>query len=77
MRREAPAGLTDREMEVLALIASGSSNRQIAQQLVISRRTAEQHAQNIYARIGSSSRAAAAMFAMEHDLLPDRDPQSY
>ena len=69
VRRELPAGLTDREAEVLSLVAKGCSNREIAQELGISRRTAEHHVQHIYTKIGSSSRAAAALFAMEHDLL--------
>lgn len=56
-------------MEVLRLVARGLSNPQIADRLVITRRTAEHHVQDIYARIGVSSRAAAALFAMEHDLL--------
>jgi HD-GYP domain-containing protein (c-di-GMP phosphodiesterase class II) len=73
VRRQAPAGLTDREVEVLALIAEGCSNAQIAQRLVISRRTAEHHVQHIYTKIGASSRAAAALFAMEHQLLPAKD----
>jgi HD-GYP domain-containing protein (c-di-GMP phosphodiesterase class II) len=68
-RRTPPAGLTDRELEVLALVAEGCSNAEVAQRLVISRRTAEHHVENIYAKIGVSSRAAAALFAMEHDLL--------
>lgn len=68
-RRELPAGLTDREVEVLRLVASGCSNAQIAERLVISRRTAEHHVQHIYTKIGVSSRPAAALFAMEHRLL--------
>ena len=64
-----PAGLTEREVEVLALIAAGCSNREIAERLVISRRTAEHHVQSIYAKIGGSSRAAAAVFALEHGLI--------
>jgi HD-GYP domain-containing protein (c-di-GMP phosphodiesterase class II) len=68
-RSHRPAGLTDREVEVLRLVARGLSNRQIAEQLVISRRTAEHHVQHVYGKIGSSTRAAAALFAMEHDLL--------
>jgi DNA-binding NarL/FixJ family response regulator len=64
-----PAGLTARQVEVLRLVARGLSNPQIARELVVSRRTAEHHVQDIYARIGVSSRAAAALFAMEHDLL--------
>ena len=62
-------GLTARQIEVLRLVAQGLSNPQIAARLVVSRRTAERHVQDIYARIGVSSRAAAALFAMEHDLL--------
>jgi HD-GYP domain-containing protein (c-di-GMP phosphodiesterase class II) len=69
VRRAWPAGLSDREVEVLRLVTKGLSNRAIAQQLVISQRTAEHHVQHIYDKIGTSTRAAAAMFAMEHGLL--------
>lgn len=68
-RRTRPAGLTDRQVEVLRLVAVGRSNRQIAADLTISRRTAEHHVQDLYAKIGVSSRAGAALFAMEHGLL--------
>jgi putative nucleotidyltransferase with HDIG domain len=64
-----PAGLTDRQVEVLRLVSKGLSNPEIAKQLVISRRTAERHVQDIYSRIGVSSRAGAALFAMQNDLL--------
>jgi HD-GYP domain-containing protein (c-di-GMP phosphodiesterase class II) len=64
-----PAGLSEREIEVLRLVARGCSNPQIASRLSISRRTAEHHVQHIYTKIGVSSRAAAALFALEHDLL--------
>jgi HD-GYP domain-containing protein (c-di-GMP phosphodiesterase class II) len=64
-----PAGLSEREVEVLRLVARGLSNRQIAAALFISPRTAEHHVQHIYAKIDASTRAAAAMFAMEHGLL--------
>jgi putative nucleotidyltransferase with HDIG domain len=64
-----PEGLSDREVEVLRLVARGMSNREVAAELVISRRTAEHHVQHIYAKIGASTRAAAALFAMEHGLL--------
>lgn len=67
--REPPAGLSPREVEVLALVAEGCTNRQIAERLVISRRTAEHHVQHVYAKIGVSSRPAASLFAIEHDLL--------
>jgi HD-GYP domain-containing protein (c-di-GMP phosphodiesterase class II) len=64
-----PAGLSDREIEILRLIAAGLSNPDIAKRLYISRRTAEHHVQNIYAKIGASSRAAATLFALEKDFL--------
>ncbi len=64
-----PADLTDREVEVLRLVAGGASNREVAERLRISRRTAEHHVQNIYGKIGGSTRAAAALFAMEHGLV--------
>jgi HD-GYP domain-containing protein (c-di-GMP phosphodiesterase class II) len=64
-----PAGLSDREVEVLRLVAQGCSNPEIAERLYVSRRTAEHHVQHIYTKIGVSSRAAAALFALEHDLL--------
>jgi HD-GYP domain-containing protein (c-di-GMP phosphodiesterase class II) len=72
-RRELPAGLTEREVEVLRLVARGCSNAEIAGRLVIARRTAEHHVQHIYTKIGVSSRAAATLFALEHDLLGGRD----
>jgi HD-GYP domain-containing protein (c-di-GMP phosphodiesterase class II) len=64
-----PEGLSEREVDVLRLVARGLSNRQVATALFISPRTAEHHVQHIYAKIGASTRAAAAMFAMEHGLL--------
>jgi HD-GYP domain-containing protein (c-di-GMP phosphodiesterase class II) len=69
VRRHWPAGLSEREVDVLRLLAHGLSNAQIADRLVISRRTAEHHVQHIYTKIGHSTRAAATIFAMEHDLL--------
>jgi DNA-binding NarL/FixJ family response regulator len=66
-----PAGLSEREVEALRLLAEGCSNREIAARLHISRRTAEHHVQHIYTKIGVSSRAAATLFALEHDLLRD------
>ena len=55
---------------MLRLVAGGLSNPQIAAALVVSRRTAEHHVQDVYAKIGVSSRASAALFAMEHGILP-------
>jgi ATP/maltotriose-dependent transcriptional regulator MalT len=63
-----PAGLTPREAEVLNLVAAGKSNRDIAVELVISEHTVSRHLQNIFAKIGVSSRAAATAFAFEHSL---------
>jgi HD-GYP domain-containing protein (c-di-GMP phosphodiesterase class II) len=63
-----PAGLTDREAEVLALVASGLMTKQIGQRLGISPKTVDQHIQNIYAKIGVSTRAAAALFATRYGL---------
>ena len=68
-RRARPGGLTERQVDVLRLLAAGRSNREIAEVLVISPRTAEHHVQDVYTRIGVSSRAGAALFAMEHGLL--------
>jgi len=72
--RTVPAGLTERELEVLRLMAEGCSNREVAERLVISPRTAEHHVQHIYEKIGVSTRAGAVMFALEHDLLLPRSP---
>jgi DNA-binding NarL/FixJ family response regulator len=69
VRQGHPAGLSDREVEVLRLVAYGFSNPDIARKLVISRRTAEHHVQHIYAKVGVRSRPALALFAMEHDLF--------
>lgn len=66
---EAPAGLTEREVEVLRLIARGRSNKEVAERLVVAPKTVGRHVENIYRKIGVSSRAAAAVFALEHDLL--------
>ncbi len=67
-RREWPAGLTTREVEVLALVASGKTNKQIASQLFLSPRTVGHHVQHIYAKLGVSTRAAATLFAMQQNL---------
>jgi DNA-binding CsgD family transcriptional regulator len=70
-RREAVGRLTAREVEILVLLARGLSNRQIAERLVITPKTAGNHVEHIYAKIGASSRAGAAMFAVQHGLLPE------
>ena len=68
-RREWPAGLTAREVEVLGLLARGYSSRQIAERLVVTPKTVSNHIQNIYLKIDVSSRAAATHFAMQHALV--------
>ena len=61
-------GLTPRELQVLRLIAAGNSNREIAAALIISEHTVARHVQNIFAKLGVSSRTAASAFAFAHDL---------
>jgi HD-GYP domain-containing protein (c-di-GMP phosphodiesterase class II) len=70
-RPDGVGGLTAREIEVLVLLARGLSNRQIGEQLVITPKTAGNHVEHIYTKIGASNRAAAAMFAVQHGLLPE------
>jgi ATP/maltotriose-dependent transcriptional regulator MalT len=62
-------GLTGRELEVLRLVASGKTNRTIADELVISEKTVARHMSNIFTKLGLSSRSAATAFAYEHDLI--------
>ena len=64
-----PAGLTDREVEVLRLLARGQSKKQIARALVIAPGTVHTHTVHIYEKLGVSTRAGVALFAMEHGLL--------
>lgn len=63
-----PDGLTPREVEVLRLVARGSSNREIAAALVISEKTARNHVERTYAKIGVSNRIGASMYALRHGL---------
>ncbi|HEV8683219.1 MAG TPA: helix-turn-helix transcriptional regulator [Actinomycetota bacterium] len=65
----AAAGLTAREVQVLALVARGKSNKEIAANLVISDRTVARHMSNIFTKLGVSTRTAASAFAFEHDLV--------
>jgi HD-GYP domain-containing protein (c-di-GMP phosphodiesterase class II)/DNA-binding CsgD family transcriptional regulator len=69
MRRARPADLTERQVEVLRLVSRGLSNAEIAERLVLSRRTVEHHVQDVYLKIGASTRAGAAMFALQHGLI--------
>jgi HD-GYP domain-containing protein (c-di-GMP phosphodiesterase class II) len=72
-RREGPAGLTAREVEVLKLLARGMSNKEIASTLFISAKTVANHIEHIYAKINASSRAGAGLFAMQNGLLPEQE----
>jgi DNA-binding CsgD family transcriptional regulator len=63
-----PAGLSQREVEVLALVAEGITNGEVSARLVVSPRTVEQHLRSIYNKLGVSSRAAATRFAVEQQL---------
>jgi HD-GYP domain-containing protein (c-di-GMP phosphodiesterase class II) len=74
IRRVWPAGLSEREVEVLRLVARGLSNRQMAERLSISKETVNHHVRHIYDKLGVSTRAGATVFAMQHDLLTDLLP---
>jgi HD-GYP domain-containing protein (c-di-GMP phosphodiesterase class II) len=67
--RELPAGLTDRELEVLLVLVRGESNQAIAAGLGISAKTVGHHVQHVYEKAGVRSRAAATLWAFEHDLV--------
>jgi DNA-binding CsgD family transcriptional regulator len=67
--RDSAYGLTAREGEVLRLVAAGKSNREIATELVVSEHTVARHLQNMFRKLGVSSRTAATAFAFEHELV--------
>jgi ATP/maltotriose-dependent transcriptional regulator MalT len=71
--RGLPAGLTEREAEVLRLVAAGLPNKEIAGELHLSAKTVSRHLSNIFTKIGVSSRAAATAFAFEQRLAGRRD----
>jgi DNA-binding NarL/FixJ family response regulator len=64
-----PGGLTPREIEVLRLVARGASDKEIARSLVISDKTARNHVEHTYAKIGVSNRVGASMYALQHGLV--------
>lgn len=68
-RREGPAGLTAREVEVLALLARGLANKEIARRLGVTPKTVSNHVEHIYTKLGVGSRAAATLFATQHGLV--------
>jgi len=70
-RPSLPAGLTEREVDVLRLLARGLSSKEIAQRLVISPKTARNHTEHIYTKIGVSNRALASLFAARNGLIDE------
>ena len=68
-RRPRPAGLSEREVEILRLLARGGSRREIADDLVLSEHTVRHHLEHIYTKLGVETRVAAALFAVEHGLI--------
>jgi len=68
-RKEWPSGLTSREIDVLRLLARGLTNNDIADALVISPKTAGNHIEHIYAKIGVNNRARASLFAVQHGIM--------
>jgi DNA-binding CsgD family transcriptional regulator len=71
-RRPRPAGLSERECEVLGLLARGLATKQVARRLGISPKTCDHHIQRLYGKAGVSTRAGATLFALEHGLVrPD------
>ncbi|HEX9260659.1 MAG TPA: HD domain-containing phosphohydrolase, partial [Acidimicrobiales bacterium] len=70
-RREGPAGLTAREIDVLRLLARGLSSKEISAQLVIAPKTVRNHIEHIYTKVGASGRVAASLFAVQQGLLPE------
>jgi DNA-binding CsgD family transcriptional regulator len=68
-QRAGLAGLTAREMQVLRLIADGATTREMSEQLFISAKTADNHIQHIYVKLGVTNRAAATRWALDHDIV--------
>jgi HD-GYP domain-containing protein (c-di-GMP phosphodiesterase class II) len=66
---ERPAGLTEREAQVVGMLARGLMTKQVANELGISAKTADTHVQNAYRKLGVSTRAGATLFAIEHGLI--------
>lgn len=73
LQGQIPGGeLTEREREVLALVARGYTNKQIAESLCVSEKTARNHVSHILEKLGLARRSEAAAFAVEHKLVPPR-----
>jgi DNA-binding CsgD family transcriptional regulator len=72
-RPAGPGGLTERELEVLRLVVRGRSAREVAGELVIAEKTARNHVEHIYAKLGVSNRASATLFALDHGIVDPFD----
>jgi DNA-binding CsgD family transcriptional regulator len=68
-RRPRADGLTAREVEILRLVTSGRTNRQLAEELGVSTRTIDAHLRSVYAKLAVKSRSAATRYAVEHNLV--------
>jgi DNA-binding CsgD family transcriptional regulator len=68
-RRNRADGLTPREVEILRLVTSGLTNRELADGLGVSTRTVDAHLRSVYAKLGVKSRSAATRYAIEHQLV--------
>jgi ATP/maltotriose-dependent transcriptional regulator MalT len=71
-KRAFPSGLSEREVEVLRLIAAGMTNNEIADELFLSAKTVSRHLSNIFTKIGVTTRAGATAFAFEHHIVPSK-----
>jgi DNA-binding CsgD family transcriptional regulator len=69
VERDVAGGLTAREVEIVRLVATGRTNRAIAEELVISEKTVARHLSNVFAKLGVSSRSSVTAFAYEHELV--------
>jgi HD-GYP domain-containing protein (c-di-GMP phosphodiesterase class II) len=75
-RRDGPAGLTPREVEVLSLLARGLANKEIARRLGVAPKTVSNHVEHIYTKVAVRSRAAATLYATQHGLVGSYEPGS-
>ena len=74
-RRDWPNGLTTREVDVLRLLARGHSTKEIARQLFVAPKTASNHIEHIYTKLGVTSRAAATLFATQQGFVGSYEPE--
>ena len=74
-RRDWPSGLTTREVDVLRLLARGHTAKEIARQLCVAPKTASNHIEHIYAKLGVTSRAAATLFATQQGFVGSYEPR--